>query len=127
MVRQLSKKILLFLCFIILAFGVACSNKDITKEFSNTIWESSDKVLALTFSDDSLTVDINIKPDIDETDIEKAKKYEDIYSMGTHENIKVKNNDNNIKIFNNDELNLEFEIISENEIKDKDDNVFNKI
>ncbi|WP_029451230.1 hypothetical protein [Clostridium algidicarnis] len=126
MINKLSKKTLLFLCLIILSFSVACSNKNITEEFSNTTWESSDKLLALKFTSDSLSIDINVKPNINETDIEKGKKYEEIYDMGTHKNVKVEKNDNNIKIFNKDGLNLEFEIISESEIKDKDNNVFNK-
>ncbi|MBU3192452.1 hypothetical protein [Clostridium algidicarnis] len=126
MINKLSKKTLLFLCLIIFSLSVACSNKNITEEFSNTTWESSDKLLALKFTSDSLSIDINVKPDINETDIEKGKKYEEIYDMGTHKNVKVEKNDNNIKIFNKDGLNLEFEIISESEIKDKDNNVFKK-
>ncbi|MBU3206475.1 hypothetical protein [Clostridium algidicarnis] len=126
MINQLSKKTLLFLCLIIFSLSVACSNKNITKEFSNTTWESSDKLLALKFTSDSLSIDINVKPDINETDIEKGKKYEEIYDMGAHKNVKVEKNDNNIKIFNKDGLSLEFEIISESEIKDKDNNVFKK-
>lgn len=126
MINKLSKKTLLFLCLIIFSLSVACSNKNITEEFSNTTWESSDKLLALKFTSDSLSIDINVKPDINMTDIEKGKKYEDIYDMGAHKNVKVEKNDNNIKIFNKDGLNLEFEIISESEIKDKDNNVFNK-
>lgn len=140
MINKLNRKALLFLCLIIFSLSVACSNKTITeessntnkessnttKEFSNTTWESSDKLLALKFTSDSLSIDINVKPDINETDIEKGKKYEEIYDMGTHKNVKVEKNDNNIKIFNKDGLNLEFEIISESEIKDKDNNVFNK-
>lgn len=124
MINKLNKKALLFLCLIIFSLSVACSNKNITEEFSNTTWESSDKLLALKFTSDSLSIDINVKPDINETDIEKGKKYEEIYDMGTHKNVKVEKNDNNIKIFNKDGLNLEFEIISESEIKDKDNNVF---
>lgn len=67
-ISQLSKKTLLFLCLIIFSLGAACSNKNITEEFSNTTWESSDKLLALRFTNDSLSVDMNIKPDIDETE-----------------------------------------------------------
>ncbi|MBU3204381.1 hypothetical protein [Clostridium algidicarnis] len=126
MINKLNKKTLLFLCLIIFSLSVACSNKNITEEFSNTTWESSDKLLALKFTSDSLSIDINVKPNINETDIEKGKKYEELYDMGTHKNVKVEKNDNNIKIFNKDGLNLEFEIISESEIKDKDNNVFKK-
>lgn len=127
MLKLADKKILLILCLIIISLGVACSKEDITEEFTNTRWVSSDNVFVLEFADKTLIIeDENVKLDMDEKDFEKYESYKDIYEIGVYEKVKVEKDGDNIKISNKDGLDLEFESISDDEVKDKEGNIFKR-
>lgn len=127
MLKLADKRIVLILCIIIISLGAACSKEDITGGFANTRWVSSDNVFVLEFIDKTLVIkDGNIKPDMDGKDFEKYENYKDLYEVGTYEKVRVEKDGDNIKVSNKDGLDLEFESISDDEVKDKEGNIFKK-
>lgn len=117
----------LFLSSILL---VSCSDKNNIIEFStitNTTWISEDNALVLKFGENNLSIEMNVKPTMEESDFNKLNKYKDIYTLGNFEDIKIEKSEenNDLRVYN-DDLNISFEIISKNKIKDESDNIFSK-
>src|SRR5699024_10912247 len=103
------------------------SSNNAIKDFSDTTWKSDDNFLILEFLEDELSINVNIKPDIGESDLEKGKNYNDIYDEGVYKNIKIEKDENNtLRIFNKDDLDLKFNIISKTEMEDEKGNIFTK-
>jgi len=127
MARVQNKKVIILLCLVLTLLFVACSSNNAIKDFSDTTWKSDDNFLILEFLEDELSINVNIKPDIGESDLEKGKNYNDIYDEGVYKNIKIEKDENNtLRIFNKDDLDLKFNIISKTEMEDEKGNIFTK-
>lgn len=126
------KKMNLLIVFVILMVLVSsCSKdsskgKDILREFEDTLWESGKGSIYLEFFPDTVNINIKVSPSTEPSDINLEGFDLEKYKIGTWEDISIeKQGKDNIKIFN-DDISLEFEIISDNEIKDSDGNIFKK-
>lgn len=130
MKKILSKRSFMFLSILIfvLIFSTACSNEneDLLEDFNNSIWRSNSEAIEFSIVNNTININQVIKPDMDPEDfnLDGFDQYKDI--LGLHENMSIKRTGKNLRIYNNDKLDLEFKIISENEIEDKDGNIFNK-
>lgn len=130
MKKILSKRSFMFLSILIfvLIFSTACSNEneDLLEDFNNSIWRSNSEAIEFSIVHNTININQVIKPDMDPEDfnLDGFDQYKDI--LGLHENISIKRRDKNLKIYNNDELDLEFKIISENELEDGDGNIFKR-
>lgn len=133
-IKYLIKKNSLLIIFIIclLFLVTSCSKnsdetKDISDEFENTTWETGKHSMYLRFYPNAVDVNIKVTPDMEPSDIDLDNFDLDKYIMGLHENIFIeKHGKDIIKIYNDNDLNLEFKIISDNEMKDSDGNIFKK-
>lgn len=127
--KSVKKLVLSFIVFFILILTTACTNnktEDVLNNFENTVWQTKPNAIYFEVFYDSMVMDIDVIPSTTPADIDLDNFDPDKYISGHHKNIFIEKTGKNLKIYNDDELDLEFKIISENELEDKDGNVFTK-
>lgn len=124
------KRNLIFLSILVLTFifSTACSNdtSNVLSEFEKTTWETGPNSIYFSIDDNSMKISIKANADSEPSDFDLDNFDYDKYIIGQHDNISIEKTDENIRIYNDDELDLEFKIISESELEDKDGNIFKK-
>lgn len=120
------------ICLLVVA--TSCSNdaneiKDVTSEFENTTWKTGKNSIYLRFDYNEVAINVEVTPETEPSDLnENLDNFNsDKYIIGYHKNVTVeKHGKDTIKIFNDEDLDLEFEMISDNEMKDSNENILKK-
>lgn len=130
MKKIFGKRNIIFLSILVLTFifSTACSNDtaNVLSEFEKTTWETGLNSIYFSIDDNSMKISIKANADSKPSDFKLDNFNSDKYIIGQHDNISIEKTDENIRIYNDDELDLEFKIISESELEDKDGNIFKK-